>query len=188
MLRAQKMTLGEMRASGVRGPLIYADYKCSHWTLISGDACDRLSEEFFRHHRDRPEATWPDEVRLSGLEPQFTCTACGKRGADVRLDFDWERKAGRQSDDRHSTRKIGPLWPPSATMADGRTTLLRSNEVEACLRGRVLAWFGDRNGDAYWRSCRQQLLQYGALDGLEVRLWAVAGLAWSDSGRCWSLR
>ena len=67
------------------------------------------------------------------------------------------------------------LWPPSATMADGRTTPFRSNEVEACLRWRVLAWFGDRNGDAYWRSCRQQLLQYGALDGLEVRFWTVAG-------------
>ena len=40
------------------------------------------------------------------------------------------------------------LWPPRATMADGTTTPLRSAEVEACLRGRVLAWFGDRNGDA----------------------------------------
>jgi len=67
------------------------------------------------------------------------------------------------------------LWPPRATTADVRTTPFRSNEVEACLRGRVLAWFGDRNGDAYWRSCRQQLLQYGALDGLEVRFWTVAG-------------
>jgi len=28
-------------------------------------------------------------VRLSDLEDKFTCTACGKRGADVRPDFDW---------------------------------------------------------------------------------------------------
>ena len=67
------------------------------------------------------------------------------------------------------------LWPPSATMADGRTAPFRSAEIEACLRGRVLAWFGDRNGDAFWLICRQQLLQYGALDGLEVRFWTVAG-------------
>jgi Type IV secretion-system coupling protein DNA-binding domain len=67
------------------------------------------------------------------------------------------------------------LWPPSATLADGTTTPFRSVDIEACLRGRVLAWFGDRNGGAYWRSCRQQLLQYGALDGLELRFWTVAG-------------
>jgi hypothetical protein len=72
--RNQKITLGEMRASGVRGLLIYcSDYKCSHWTAISGDK-------------------WRDEVRLSELEAQFICSACGTKGADVRPDFDWERK------------------------------------------------------------------------------------------------
>jgi hypothetical protein len=35
---AQKITFAEMRASGVRGLLIYcSDYQCSHWTAISGD-------------------------------------------------------------------------------------------------------------------------------------------------------
>jgi hypothetical protein len=35
----------EMRASGIRGLLIYcSDYHCSHWTAISGDR-------------------WPDDVR-----------------------------------------------------------------------------------------------------------------------------
>src|ERR1700752_20274 len=34
---------------------------------------------------------WDDDVRLSDLEPEFTCSACGKRGADVRPDFDWDR-------------------------------------------------------------------------------------------------
>jgi hypothetical protein len=34
--RQQKITLGEMRSSGVRGLLIYcADYKCSHSTTIT---------------------------------------------------------------------------------------------------------------------------------------------------------
>jgi hypothetical protein len=69
--RRQKITLAEMRASGVRGLLIYcSDYHCSHWTAISGDR-------------------WPDDVRLSDLEPPagFTCQACGRRGADVRPDW-----------------------------------------------------------------------------------------------------
>jgi hypothetical protein len=35
---------------------------------------------------------WPDDARLSDIEPQFVCTACGKRGADVRPDFNWNRK------------------------------------------------------------------------------------------------
>jgi hypothetical protein len=36
MTREQKITLGEMRASGVRRLLIHcSDYKCSHWMRIS---------------------------------------------------------------------------------------------------------------------------------------------------------
>jgi hypothetical protein len=49
--RPQKITLAEMRAANVRGLLIYcSDYHCSHRTAISGDP-------------------WPDDVRLSDLEP-----------------------------------------------------------------------------------------------------------------------
>jgi hypothetical protein len=67
--RPQKITLAEMRAVNVRGLLIYcSDYHCSHWTAISGDR-------------------WTDEVRLSDLEPRFTCQACGRCGADVRPDW-----------------------------------------------------------------------------------------------------
>ncbi len=69
MTRCQKITLGEMRASGVRDLLIYcADHHCSHCTRISAER-------------------WGDDVRLSDLEPMFTCSACGKKGADVRPDF-----------------------------------------------------------------------------------------------------
>jgi hypothetical protein len=68
--RQQKITLREMRASGVRGLLIYcADYECSHLAKISGDR-------------------WPDDIRLSDLEPRFVCQACGKRGAIIRGDDD----------------------------------------------------------------------------------------------------
>jgi hypothetical protein len=34
---------------------------------------------------------WPDEMRLSDLEARFVCSACGKRGADIRPDFNWNR-------------------------------------------------------------------------------------------------
>jgi hypothetical protein len=68
--RPQKITLGEMREMGVRGVLIYcSDYHCSHSVAMSGDD------------------QWPDHIRLSDIEPQFVCKACGIRGADVRPDF-----------------------------------------------------------------------------------------------------
>jgi hypothetical protein len=81
--RPQKITSAEMRSSGVRGLLIYcSDYHCSHWTAISGDQ-------------------WPDDVRLSDLEPRFTCQACGGRGAEVRPHFGAEAEA-RQNTQRPS--------------------------------------------------------------------------------------
>jgi len=36
---------------------------------------------------------WPDDVRLSDLEPHFVCQACGQRGADIRPDFDWDKES-----------------------------------------------------------------------------------------------
>jgi hypothetical protein len=30
---------------------------------------------------------WPDDLRLSNIEPRFVCGACGKRGTEVRPDF-----------------------------------------------------------------------------------------------------
>ena len=35
---------------------------------------------------------WPDDMRLSDLEPLFVCKGCGHRGADIRPDFDWENR------------------------------------------------------------------------------------------------
>jgi len=75
MDHAKKITLGAMRSSGVRGLLIHCS-DCSHSVAISADP-------------------WPDEVRLSDLEPHFVCQVCGKRGADVRPNFDWEQAARR---------------------------------------------------------------------------------------------
>ena len=65
---------GDMRADGRPGILVYcADYRCSHSIAISGDGC-------------------PDDVRLSDIESRFICQACGKRGADVRPDFNSSRQ------------------------------------------------------------------------------------------------
>jgi hypothetical protein len=75
MQREQKITLAEMRSMRVRGLLIYcADHKCGHSVEASGDS-------------------WPDNVRLSDLEPLFTCTVCGHRGADIRPDFATRERA-----------------------------------------------------------------------------------------------
>jgi hypothetical protein len=72
--RPQKITFADMRDMGVHGLLIYcSDYKCSHLVTMSGDR-------------------WPDDVRLSDLEPRFICSACGKGSADVRPDFNWNSR------------------------------------------------------------------------------------------------
>jgi hypothetical protein len=73
----QKITLAEMRSAGVRGILVYcSELHCSHWTSLDADR-------------------WSDAVRLSDIEPLFTCQACGKKGADVRPNFDWDKKPAR---------------------------------------------------------------------------------------------
>ena len=74
MKRPEKITFGEMRSAGVRGLIVYcADYNCSHSVRLDADR-------------------WTDEMRLSDIECQFVCQACGTRGADVRPDFNWDRK------------------------------------------------------------------------------------------------
>jgi hypothetical protein len=73
-MRQQKIILGEMRSTGVRGVLVYCtDYRCSHSLELSAER-------------------WADEVRLSNIEPHFVCAACGKRGADVRPNFNWDKR------------------------------------------------------------------------------------------------
>ena len=70
---------GELRASSVRDVLIYyRDHRCSHHVETNADG-------------------WPDDVRLSDIEPHLTCTPCGRRGADVRLKSR-TRACGRPAD------------------------------------------------------------------------------------------
>jgi hypothetical protein len=73
MDRPQKITFAEMREMGVRGVLVYcADYHArtqSQSALMPGPTMD--------------------------VEPRFICRACGNRGADVRPDFNWDKKPVR---------------------------------------------------------------------------------------------
>jgi hypothetical protein len=69
--RPLKITFAEMRDSGVRGILVYCtDYRCSNLIAVMADH-------------------WPADMRLSDIEQQFVCSVCGKRGADVRPNFNW---------------------------------------------------------------------------------------------------
>jgi hypothetical protein len=65
--RPLKITFGEMREMGLRGVLVYCH--CGPHVALNADL-------------------WPDELRLSDLEPRFVCRGCGYRGADVRPDFE----------------------------------------------------------------------------------------------------
>lgn len=61
-----KITFGEMRETGATRIIVFCkDYRCSH--NVTMDASRR-----------------PDEMRLSDLEPCFTCTVCGQRGSSIR--------------------------------------------------------------------------------------------------------
>ena len=65
----QKITFGELRASGVRDVLIYCrDHRCTYQVE---DRCGWLA----------------DDVRLSDIEDRPVCQVCGQPGADVRTNF-----------------------------------------------------------------------------------------------------
>jgi hypothetical protein len=69
MKRPEKITIGEMRSSGITGVMIYcADHKCAHVVTASVEE-------------------WPDDVRLSDVEGRYVCSVCGRRGADIRPDW-----------------------------------------------------------------------------------------------------
>ena len=72
MQREQKITLGEMRESGPTRLVYCADYKCGHSIVVDA-------------------SRWSDDVRLSDLEPRFTCQVCGHRAADIRPFFEHAR-------------------------------------------------------------------------------------------------
>jgi len=45
----------------------------------------------YRNHQCASADQWPDDARLPDLEDKFVCSTCGKKGADVRPDFGWDK-------------------------------------------------------------------------------------------------
>ncbi|MFL6817479.1 MAG: hypothetical protein ACJ8EF_06015 [Bradyrhizobium sp.] len=88
MTRPRKITLGEMRDMGVRGLLV-----CWFAAQIIIAAIGRRSAAIDGHH-----------VRLSDLEPLFVCQACGIKGAELRPDFEGDKKQNNRQ--RHQKRAL----------------------------------------------------------------------------------
>jgi hypothetical protein len=120
MTRPQKITFEEMRSSGVRGLLIYcSDHHCSHSIAISADR-------------------WPDNVRLSDLEPRFVCQACGRRGADVRPNF---HGSGKSRSRRWAIVEL--FRPPLMTVPECRLNLSALTSAVQLIRAlRYASGFG----------------------------------------------
>jgi hypothetical protein len=63
--RPTKISFAEMREQGVRGLLIYcSDYRCNHSQATNGDP-------------------WPDDLRLSDVEPRLSRASSAARAASA---------------------------------------------------------------------------------------------------------
>ena len=111
-----KNHFGELRESGVRGVLVYcADYKCTHWVKIDA-------------------GRWPDDVRLSDLEPKFTCRACGRR---VRISGQTLTKHLGQAGAQDRSDEVRHPRPYSDPEKAARKLLEIANSVEAVQDGSI---------------------------------------------------
>ena len=84
MTYPQKITFGQMRASGTRDVLIYCrDYRCGHHIEINADC-------------------WADDARLSEIEPKFLlhqpASAAARRQAKLGVGQDGDRRVRRPPD------------------------------------------------------------------------------------------
>ncbi len=96
MTRQQKITFGEMRASGASRIVVHCrGYKCGHSVTMY-------------------PALWPDNVRLSDPDERFVCIVCGHHGADVRPLFEPTRWAQTPCHDEIA-RRCGFLCSPRET-------------------------------------------------------------------------
>jgi hypothetical protein len=94
----QKITFGEMRASGVRDELIYCrDHRCGHHIEINANS-------------------WADDVRPSDIEPKVLCTKCWplrRRGpAEFQTGQDGQCRMGSTGPVRRAS-----LWPSLRRLA-----------------------------------------------------------------------
>jgi hypothetical protein len=71
----EPMTLGNMRANGVRS-LDVSCWQCHHQAIVSA-------------------APWPDDVPVPSFGPRMVCMRCGIIGADARPN--WKERPERES-------------------------------------------------------------------------------------------
>lgn len=129
--RPLKITFGEMREMGVRGVLVYCGHRCGH------------------HHIALDADRSPDDIRLSDIEPRFICQACGRRGAEVRPDFDGGK-------------------PPTAAMGidSGQRRSRPGVWVAGAVAGEYVAALPKKEPDApEWRAAMEALLLVVELGG-----------------------
>jgi hypothetical protein len=72
---SEPMTLGNMRANGVRS-LDVSCWRCHHRAILSADC-------------------WPDDVPVPTFGPRMVCTRCGILGADARPN--WQEQPPRET-------------------------------------------------------------------------------------------
>ena len=127
-----------MRASGVRDVLIYCrDHRCSHHVETNADG-------------------WPDDVRLSDIEPSFTCTRGGKpaptfgrrlakRGLAPVMALESGSLHRRRNVDRKSSHRFQPRHEPLPNIVLCET--IHANvKIVSCRRGIP----SHRGGWHYW--------------------------------------
>jgi hypothetical protein len=69
---AQPMTLGNMRANGIRSLHVYC-FTCHHEVVLGVD-------------------DYPDDVPVPAFAPRMVCTRCGMIGADTRPNWSERRR------------------------------------------------------------------------------------------------
>ena len=100
----------------------------------------------------------PDQVRLSDLEPRFVCQACGRRGADVRPDFLWNKPHVPAMGYR---KCLGPL----ASTSQSRCRTVASFERSSTLGRYVDALPRSMHEREEWKTVMEVLLS--AVEGRE---------------------
>jgi hypothetical protein len=67
MVERPQITIGDMRSAGVRSVIVHCR-ECGYVETVNANE-------------------WPSDARLSDLQSSYACSACGRRGADIRPDF-----------------------------------------------------------------------------------------------------
>ena len=132
----QKITLEEMRESGVRGLLIYcSDYRCSHWTAISidrwdkGGAGSKLSADPFR----TPRHLFPYISETLPTAAEVTSMAPSPSGTPNRISIGVQRRRRIHARCRIDRIFINHHWRPyNHRSANDDGTRFLDNDGRSC--------------------------------------------------------